>query len=185
MNHSIYKINCRNTGRCYIGNTGSPLEQRLQEHEIATKYKKNPTMSREIIEGGNYEILLLENCLECDKKEREKFHILQNKKICVNKCTPWTSTDAKWVRKDKNEKTGIIAEDYDEYMQQYRAAHRDRMRAYNKDYYEKNREKLTEKHDCELCGGKYTILNKFAHCKSTPHKKVLKMLELKKEAAGL
>ena len=43
---------------------------------------------------------------------------------------------------------------------------------WNKKYYEKNKERLTNKIVCE-CGGKYSTINKSSHMKTKRHKKFL------------
>ena len=70
----VYKLICHTTGKCYIGSTKNSLEWRLCHH----KSPSNTCRSREIIEGGNYEIILLEEVegTKYDLLEREKHYIL-------------------------------------------------------------------------------------------------------------
>jgi hypothetical protein len=53
---------------------------------------------------------------------------------------------------------------------------------YKREYYlkfkEKNSERITEKHTCEVCLGTYTYYNKSAHIKSKRH---IKFLEKEKD----
>jgi hypothetical protein len=84
----VYEIVCLTTEKRYIGSTTRPLLcQRLTEH---VKEHKNPslrgTKSREVMEGGNYKMNLLEAypCKSRDElnaKEYEWIHKLE----CVNK----------------------------------------------------------------------------------------------------
>ena len=40
---------------------------------------------------------------------------------------------------------------------------------YYKNFTEKNKDKIIEKHTCEACGGSYTYFNKTKHNKSKKH----------------
>jgi hypothetical protein len=40
---------------------------------------------------------------------------------------------------------------------------------YNKTFIEKNKDKITVKHQCPICLGKYTYFNKSKHNKSSKH----------------
>ena len=46
-------------------------------------------------------------------------------------------------------------------------------RNYDKNYYKKNRDRLTEVNDCE-CGGKYTVKNKCTHLRTQLHQEYIK-----------
>jgi hypothetical protein len=91
----IYKLECLATGKIYYGATCEPLlSRRLAGHKTSyERYKKgtlkDKTRSFEILENGNYTILLVEHC-PCNSKDelsaRERFHILNNQ--CVNKQIP-------------------------------------------------------------------------------------------------
>ncbi len=75
-NSKIYKIVCNNTGLVYYGSTTQKyLTARLEQHR---KYKKiYNCSSKKIIDGGNYDILLVEN-VDCNNKDelrsRERFY---------------------------------------------------------------------------------------------------------------
>ena len=47
--------------------------------------------------------------------------------------------------------------------------HKESLAQYNKDWREKNKEQLCEKHACELCGGRYTMRKKAQHCATKKH----------------
>ena len=84
----IYEIVCLTTGKRYIGSTARPLLcMRLTQHISEYKHpNKARTTAREIMEGGNYKMNLLEAC-PCKTKDelnaREYDWI--NKLECVNK----------------------------------------------------------------------------------------------------
>jgi hypothetical protein len=44
---------------------------------------------------------------------------------------------------------------------------------YQRKYYDKNKNTITEKRICEECGGSYTAPNYFNHCKTKKHQKAL------------
>jgi hypothetical protein len=44
---------------------------------------------------------------------------------------------------------------------------------YNANYQQENREKINAKHECEICGGKFTFANKTQHFKSNKHKRAV------------
>ena len=57
----IYEIVCLTTGKRYVGSTARPLLcMRLTTHVSEYKTNKNQTRAREVMEGGNYKMNLLE-----------------------------------------------------------------------------------------------------------------------------
>ncbi len=94
-NGKIYKIECFITGEIYIGSTCEPtLARRLTKHVGSYKYckegKGRKTTSFDIIERGEYKIILIENFI-CNSKDelaaRESHYIKEYKLIgkCVNR----------------------------------------------------------------------------------------------------
>ena len=91
----IYRIVCNTTGLTYYGSTCEPtLARRLAGHVRNYKYfkdgkKESYVSSYEILEGGNYTIVLVE-LFPCDSKmmlhQRERYYIKNN--ACVNKVVP-------------------------------------------------------------------------------------------------
>ena len=60
-----------------------------------------------------------------------------------------------------------------ERMANYRQENRQQISEYHANYYLENRQHLTTKHDCKLCGGKFTTCHKAEHLKSKKHKKAV------------
>ena len=128
----IYKIVCDNTCLTYYGSTCEKrLSRRLSKHRSNySDYLKNPEnnfcTSFKILEGGNYNIVLVEH-YPCNSKEellqRERFYIENNE--CVNRNIP-TRT-------------------YEEYYKDYRLLNAEKLKLYGKHYREENKEKLHEK----------------------------------------
>lgn len=78
----IYKLICLNTGLIYVGSTCQPLSKRLAGH----KSIHNHTRSKQIIEGGNFIIVLIEN-YPCDSVEelRAKEYATIENTVCINR----------------------------------------------------------------------------------------------------
>ena len=145
----IYKIVCNTSGLTYYGSTVQPLYKRLYTH----KNQLNCS-SKVIIEGGNYDISLVE-LFECNSKEelhsRERYFIENNK--CVNKIIP-TRTQKEWIEQNKDkikeyrekniDKIHIREKKYrDEnpnIKKEYRKENKDKLKEQSKLYYEKNKE---------------------------------------------
>ncbi len=51
----------------------------------------------------------------------------------------------------------------------YYQEHKEIRSQYSEDWREKNKEQLSEKHACELCGGRYTMRKKAQHCATKKH----------------
>ena len=153
----IYKIECNITGEVYVGSTCEPsLARRLAGHvgdyKNYLKGKSRYVTSFQIIERGNYDIILIEKYPCNDKDELlvcERYWTQQM--VCINKV--------------KNQ--GLFNElGKQEYKKQYRDANKD----YYKQYRKHNIEHLTKKNICE-CGGKYKTEHKAHHMKTAKHMK--------------
>ena len=60
-----------------------------------------------------------------------------------------------------------------EYNANYRQVNKQQKSEYNAKYKQENREHLNAKHECEICGGKYTHQNKAHHLNSNKHKQAV------------
>jgi hypothetical protein len=153
----IYKIECNETGLIYIGSTSEPtLARRLTKHVQGYKeYKagKGKYMSSYIIlENGNYDIYLIENC-PCNSKDelhqREGYHVKNND--CVNKNIPCrTRVEYYEANKERFSKLGkeYYMENKDkkiEYQRQYSKNNKDFILEQKKEYYIKNKDRIIEK----------------------------------------
>ena len=154
----IYKIVCNVTGLVYVGATTKQyLSQRLAAHVACYNHFKKGNVSRymtsaKILEGGNYDIHLLELC-PCgsidEQKIRERYYIELLE--CVNKVIPGRTSN----------------EYYNDFKEKYNATH--------KSYYDTNKEMLLKTINCE-CGGKYCYQKIRRHFISKKHKKYLSNL---------
>ena len=175
----IYKIVCNLTAETYYGSTCQPLAKRVGQHRSDFNRWKNGkrayTKSFDIIERGDYDYSLVEEC-SCDNKEqlhaRERYYIENNE--CVNMCIPGRTP--KEYREDNKEK---IAEHKKEYYEdnkekkkEYREQNKEHITEYMKEYYEDNKEKISERRKekivCE-CGIEITKTNLCRHLKSIKH----------------
>ena len=143
-NSRIYRIVCNDTGKQYYGSTTQSLAKRLSHHKTGCKRwqegKCAYTTSFEIIAGGNYDIVLVEECSDIKNIEqlraRERFHIESNE--CVNKFIPGRTLQEWYV--DNKEKRKQYKVEYNalpankekmkQYSAKYRAANKDAERAW-------------------------------------------------------
>jgi len=160
----IYKIVCNVTGEVYIGSTCMPtLAKRLAEHRNGFKRwkegkNKKHTRSFQIIERGDYSIVLIEN-VNCDTKEellrRERFHIENN--TCINKNIPLRTNAeyyldnkehiAEYNLKNKEEKKEYYKEyklKNKEHIKEYYLENKEQIKQYKKEYYLENKDHLLE-----------------------------------------
>ena len=144
----IYKIVCNITGEVYIGSTINRLKQRLKQH---TK-KPNTCISRNIIERGDYEMILIKD-YPCNNKyeleEEEAKHIRNN--TCINITIPHRTPKEykKQYYKNKSEKIKEYYENNKERLNEIKKQHRknnpEKYKKYDKTKYENNKEKILQK----------------------------------------
>jgi len=127
----IYRIVCDTSGEVYYGSTIQSLSMRLTGHKVDAK--RSRCSSKQIIDRGNYSIVLVEE-YPCENKEqlarRERFYIDNN--VCVNKVIP-TRTLQEYRDVNKAWKA------------EYNKQHREHNKEYNKKLRDANRESLNEK----------------------------------------
>jgi len=151
-NGKIYKIVCNVTGKCYIGSTVVPtLAQRMWNHRSTYKKWKNdgdnhnlkPCKSVEVLDGGDYNIILVEN-YPCNSKDellmRERFHIENTN--CVNSCCPIRTEDERIEQ--KKQYTELYKPYKVLYDKAYNLEHKEKKNQQSKEYYENNKEKVKQ-----------------------------------------
>ena len=142
----IYKLTCSNPDLVYYGSTTNYLSQRLRTHQEYSRYKgKGICKSKILFDAGNVEIELVEELSLKNKEElslRERYYIENNP--CVNKQIPGRN-HKEWMQDNK-----------------------DHLKDYNRNYYEKTKEKYHEKIKCE-CGCMVQRVSINRHKKSKKH----------------
>ena len=128
-NGKIYKIVCNITGEVYIGSSTQPLAKRLYHH----KKKTNECSSKQIIDRGDYVIVLIEafpcaNRNELFQRERYHFDLIPN----INKQRPFT-TEQERIEENSSQ------------CKAYREANNEAILTKAKAYREANKEKKEKK----------------------------------------
>jgi hypothetical protein len=178
-NSRIYKIVDNTNNNIYIGSTTKTLSQRLAKHRSHyndfLKDRGNYMTSFDILQNGNYDIVLLEE-VKCENKEqlhqRERHYI--EALVCVNKFIPCRTSkeymeEYAILNKDKMSKQRkeyrennkeIIAER----NKQYRIANADKIKKQREVYIEVNIEKVKQTRKLNYENNKEIILNKRKEC---------------------
>jgi len=152
----IYKIISSNTDKYYIGSTKEHyLSSRLKNHRHDAKIKKGITSS-EIINAGDYKIVLIENypCNSIEEqKQREQYYLdlYKDDENLVNKLNANGRNKEKKKECDKrnyiNNKQTYI---------DYRENHKEEIKIQRKNHYEKNKANILETRkiqiECPNCG---------------------------------
>ena len=149
----IYKI-CDNTnGAVYFGSTTQKLYERINDHKKSyrkfLKGKRGNITSFEIIKNNDFNIILVENVLCCDKEQlqaRERYYIENFE--CINKYIPGRTS------------------------KQYHEDNKERLKELSKQKYEKNKLELNEikKIKCVCrCDSTYRIADKARHERTKKH----------------
>lgn len=133
----IYRIVCNETGEQYIGSTTQTLTKRLSQHK--KDISRNPCSSTQIINRGNYAIVLIEEC-PCENKnqlERRERYFIETIE-CVNMKKPAQTKEE--LREHKREYREINNEQILENKKIYRENNKEQIRDYRREYY-KNKNK--------------------------------------------
>jgi hypothetical protein len=194
----VYSIECRVTGKRYIGSTKKTLIHRLKKHcECFKSWKSGKgsyVTAYEVLESNEYEIILLKEVIVESKKELEKIERYYIETLeCVNRIIP-TRSRTEWYEQNKDK----LKKYYASYCEQHKEELREKKRRYHKEnkgkisnrhaqYHQENkdrinekakkyreenkemvREKAREKVQC-TCGDTYTKGHKARHEKSQKH----------------
>ena len=147
----VYKLLCNETGECYIGsaNTKKYYNDRKSKHKNITSCS-----SKQIIERGNYEFIIIEENIFIDSelRQREQYHI----DISDNVINPIKAYRTK--------------EELKAYISNYQKQphQKEKRRIYQIQHRIDIEDKFKQRIYCE-CGGKYTLSNKSIHNRSQRH----------------
>jgi hypothetical protein len=146
----IYKILCNITNECYYGRCNGKYS-RINCHTA----KNNPTISKQIIDRGNYTFSIVEDNIENNLIIEREYYYIKNFE-CINKTLPYIETDDKLHRHRQEEK--------DRYY-----TNQEFYKKKSNENYHKNRESIRAERNqkilCE-CGKEYTKGNKSRHLKT-------------------
>ena len=164
---SVYIIRCKNLAvqDCYIGST-EDMKRRRGQHKINCNNEKRREYNFKLYQyirdnGGWNEWEMVEIC-KCDidkLRKIEQYHI-DTYKSNLNSQRAYTSEEQKIEQHKKCDK-------------EYYEKNKNKMNEHKKIYYQKNKNKINEKRSeqftCE-CGSIYTISHKARHLRTTKHK---------------
>jgi hypothetical protein len=172
---TIYGIRCLTTGEVYVGST-IDYQQRQSVHKVP----KNSCCSKQIIERGNYEFYIIEECDVEQKLIREKFHIENT--MCINKLVPFRTKEErqkykqKWHEEHKEEIKKHYEENKDDIARKhklYRDSRKEELNKKSNQYNEEHKEQIKQKRSeiiqCE-CGYQTAKGNLPRHRKTTKHR---------------
>jgi len=140
----------------YYGSSADTYDNRKSKHVVPS----NHCTSKKIINSGlPWSMDIIEHfpcsCVE-ELEDREAWYIMNNE--CVNEYVPGSYRRAGGVKA---------------YGKQYYSENTETLKAYNKQYRADNAETINSKHNCDVCGGKYTLKHKSTHYKSKKHQKAI------------
>ena len=145
----IYEIVCNETADRYIGSTTTKLSKRISQHKFI---KKNMCCSRQIINRNNYYYNILETIIINDIKElRIKEREWYDKLDCINKNKPYRSSEE--LRNECLIYSTLHSKNYYE-------KNKDKITLYKNNWYEKNKERILEKRKNFYINNKELINNR-------------------------
>ena len=172
-NGKIYKILNSIDNEVYVGSTIEPLCKRMWKHRFSSKTRSHYMLYQHMSKLGkeHFYIELIEN-YPCNNKEeleaKEGQWIRQigtlNDKIAGRSKKQWGI--------DNHERRM-------EQAKQYRDAHKEERKEYDKKRYEQNKEEISKKASeqimCE-CGSSISIRNRLRHLRSKKHEQLMEQL---------
>ena len=175
MSYYIYKICCDNLPDfVYVGSTKA-FRQRKTKHKSDYNNMKDLKLYQTIRENGgwdNWRMVIIEECSEISftqaKIKEEEHRVKLNANLNMKKC----HVSEEGLKEQKQEYYENNKEHIKEYNKEYYENNKERI----KEYRETNKEKLTEKFDCD-CGGKYTKDGKAYHLKTNKHLKYVERIK--------
>lgn len=167
----IYKVVCNKTSNVYYGSTTNDIKTRMYYHKSQYKrYKQGKRKYKDtisvILELNDYSVSIVEKIQYNEYKEvlnREGFYI--EKFDCVNKVKP-ARTRKQWREEHKQKQK--------EYMKDYmsKEENKQRKKKLDREYYNKIKDKLLEKVECE-CGSIVVRNGLTRHKKTSKHFKYI------------
>ena len=150
----IYKILCNLTSECYYGKSKGGYNRFINH-----TYKNNTCSSKQIIERGNYQFVIVEDNIDISLLTDREYYYITNFE-CVNNTIPYVDNDDKAKRHREEEK------------QRYYNNQEFYKKKSNEQYY-KNHDKIRMDKNSKIkctCGLEYSKGNKMRHYRSNFHK---------------
>ncbi len=150
----IYKILCNLTGECYYGKSKGGYN-RFINHTC----KSNTCSSKQIIERGNYQFIIVEDNIDILLLRDKEYYYITNFK-CINNTIPYVVQDNKAKRHREEEKKR-----YYNNQEFYKKK--------SNELYYKNHDKIRMDRNSKIkcvCGLEYSKGNKMRHYRSNFHK---------------
>jgi predicted GIY-YIG superfamily endonuclease len=168
----MYRIVCNDLDvkDLYVGSTKNFKVRKNKHKSDSTNEKTAHQKKYQIIarNGGwnNWSMVKIED-FECETKldanTRERYW-LEHYNATMNTVIP-SRSDAEYYRQYRQDNKDTIKE----YKSQYCQDNRDERFKYSRQYYQDNKDTMNTKHDCDICGGKYTHSSKTRHFKFQKH----------------
>ena len=155
----IYQLICNKTGKRYIGATTQKYLSTRLAHHVS---KKNTTSSKEIIDFGNYEMVLIESypCSSKDELHQRERYFIETLE-CVNKIIP-TRTQKEYNK--------INREKIQEYQKNHYVDNKYEILKQQKIYQQNNRVEILEKQKIYRQDNRAEILEKKKYIDSRTEK---------------
>ena len=160
-NYTFYKFICLNSdiNSCYVGSTGN-FKKRKADHKTVCNSENHRSYNYKIYQtirenGGwsNWKMIEIGERENITKRDAEQIEEEYRKEL----------------KADMNERRPFITpEEKKEHQNEYNKEYRENNPEYKAKWYENNRERLNEKHDCE-CGSKYILSHKSRHLRTKKH----------------
>ena len=180
----IYAIRTHQSEKVYIGSTCMPLSKRLYGHrtnrESYEQGKFRRITSFDVLKYDDHYIELVEE-FPCDNKmllHRREGEVIRTTDNCVNKQIAGRTraeylTDNSEHIKQKKKQYGV---DNSENIKQYHLDNIEKHNQASKEWYQKNKAVLKQKHTCE-CGKVYGYASRLRHTKSKKHRDFIELKE--------
>lgn len=171
----VYRIDCCETGECYIGSSFKTIHRRMQNHECVN----NSCISREIINRNNYVSAVI-----CEVYVVDKLHLRQLEQLamnaipCINKRKAFRSEEQRKEqhRKDNHKYYENNKDKVKDKIKEYQQKNKDKIKEHKKEYRQKNKDKIKahrlEKLLCD-CGKTYTRMHFRRHERTKHHQAYL------------
>jgi len=173
----FYKLVClsHDVDLSYVGSTSNWRQRKRthksscnNENDKAYNTKKYQLMREnggfenfKMVQIGFKEHLTQREAEAVEEDYRVEIRANMNGQRCSSNCKTQQEYNKKYQQEHKQE------------ILDYRQEHKQEKTEYDANRYKENHQKLTEKVECSICGGRYTLINKTTHEKTKKHEKAV------------